>query len=304
MSQPNWSTEHGNLLKDLRQKAGLDIATLARKHTLSTLQIRQLETGGDTAFYNANIKFATGKKLLLALGHNLPEVALTEVRPQIEPTSTLHVSRPARQSAFRLTPQNFAWPLLFLLVAIGLLGLYVENGGVLKTPELATKQAPAPVQIEPSAPAQTPAPEAPVEPVVVAPPANAEDASKTPTPNAKAGVNASYRQVQLASQCLRGSALQPQKIGRLCAFGGPARCGGLHQGRRATCGHFRAASWRCTEYLWPPAIPCLQRTDGGVENLFPRSVHQTAPRRCSTSAIKRGQSLSNRGALIDPHGPA
>lgn len=108
MSQPNWSTEHGNLLKDLRQKAGLDIATLARKHTLSTLQIRQLETGGDTAFYNANIKFAIGKKLLLALGHNLPEVALTEVRPQIEPTSTLHINRPASQSAFRLTPQNFA----------------------------------------------------------------------------------------------------------------------------------------------------------------------------------------------------
>lgn len=185
MSQPNWSTEHGNLLKDLRQKAGLDIATLARKHTLSTLQIRQLETGGNTAFYNANIKFAIGKKLLQALGHNLPEVAPAEIRPKIEPPSTVHVSRPARQSAFRLTPQNFAWPLLFLLVAIGLLGLYVENDGMLKTTASVPIQAPAPVQIEPSTPAQTPAP---VEPVVVAPPANAEDASKTPTPNAQAAL--------------------------------------------------------------------------------------------------------------------
>jgi transcriptional regulator with XRE-family HTH domain len=211
MNQPNWSTEHGNLLKDLRQKAGLDIATLARKHTLSTLQIRQLETGGDTAFYNANIKFATGKKLLLALGHNLPEVALTEVRPQIEPTSTVHVSRPARQSAFRLTPQNFAWPLLFLLVAIGLLGLYVENGGVLITTELATKQAPAPVQIEPSAPAQTPAPVAPVEPVVVAPPNNAEDASKTPTPNAQAALTPRTAKCNWQANVLEAQPSSPRK---------------------------------------------------------------------------------------------
>lgn len=208
MSQPNWSTEHGNLLKDLRQKAGLDIATLARKHTLSTLQIRQLETGGDTAFYNANIKFVTGKKLLLALGHNLPEVALTEVRPQIEPTSTVHVSRPARQSAFRLTPQNFAWPLLFLLVAIGLLGLYVENDGMLKTTASVPKQAPAPVQIEPSNPAQTPAP---VEPVVVAPPANAEDASKTPTPNAQAALTPRTAKCNWQANALEAQPSSPRK---------------------------------------------------------------------------------------------
>ena len=208
MSQPNWSTEHGNLLKDLRQKAGLDIATLARKHTLSTLQIRQLETGGDTAFYNANIKFATGKKLLLALGHNLPEVALTEVRPQIEPTSTVHVSRPASQSAFRLTPQNFAWPLLFLLVAIGLLGLYVENDGMLKTTASVPKQAPAPVQIEPSNPAQTPAP---VEPVVVAPPANAEDASKTPTPNAQAALTPRTAKCNWQANVLEAQPSSPRK---------------------------------------------------------------------------------------------
>ena len=208
MSQPNWSTEHGNLLKDLRQKAGLDIATLARKHTLSTLQIRQLETGGDTAFYNANIKFVTGKKLLLALGHNLPEVALTEVRPQIEPTSTVHVSRPASQSAFRLTPQNFAWPLLFLLVAIGLLGLYVENDGMLKTTASVPKQAPAPVQIEPSNPAQTPAP---VEPVVVAPPANAEDASKTPTPNAQAALTPRTAKCNWQANALEAQPSSPRK---------------------------------------------------------------------------------------------
>lgn len=201
MSQPNWSTEHGNLLKDLRQKAGLDIATLARKHTLSTLQIRQLETGGDTAFYNANIKFATGKKLLLALGHNLPEVALTEVRPQIEPTSTVHVSRPASQSAFRLTPQNFVWPLLFLLVAIGLLGLYVENSGVLKTTESVPEQAPV----------QIPAPVAPVEPVVVAPPANAEDASKTPTPNAQTALTPRTANCNWQANVLEAQPSNPRK---------------------------------------------------------------------------------------------
>ena len=89
-----------------------------------------------------------------------------------------------------------------------MLGLYVENGGVLKTPELATKQAPAPVQIEPSAPAQTPAP---VEPVVVAPPANAEDASKTPTPNAQATLTPRTAKCNWQANVLEAQPSSPRK---------------------------------------------------------------------------------------------
>ena len=80
MSQSKWTDEHGQLLKNLRQNAGVDVATLARRHILSTTQIRQLEGGGDSAFYNPDIKLSIGIKLLHSLGHDLP-VEATAVNP-------------------------------------------------------------------------------------------------------------------------------------------------------------------------------------------------------------------------------
>lgn len=71
MAQANWSFENEVLLKSLRLKAGLDLATLARKTIVSTAQVHQLEEGGDSAFYNSEIKFSIGKKLLKYLGHEL-----------------------------------------------------------------------------------------------------------------------------------------------------------------------------------------------------------------------------------------
>ena len=169
MSPSKWTAEHGNLLKSLRQKAGLDIATLARKHILSTTQIGQLEGGGDSAFYNAEIKFSSGKKLLHALGHDLPELVLAKNPPQIESSSSLLVNRPTGPR-FRLTPKNLAWPLLLLLVAMGLLGWYLDSDQKIKVTEQ--------VRFENSAPTQLPAS---VEPVVVTPPADLDRSTKTPT---------------------------------------------------------------------------------------------------------------------------
>jgi len=175
MSPTQWTAEHGNLLKSLRQNAGLDIATLARKHIVSTTQVRQLESGGDTAFYNPDIKFATGKKLLHALGHKLPEVALTTEAVMEQPalqieTAPAPATKPAAKpqplvspysarSPWRLNPQNFAWPLLLLLIALGLLGLYIDKAPEINAPEQVQVQPqpqPQP-QIESAAPGQSPA---------------------------------------------------------------------------------------------------------------------------------------------------
>jgi hypothetical protein len=161
MSPPKWTAEHGTLLKSLRQNAGLDVAMLARKHIVSTTQVDQLENGGDTAFYNPDIKFATGKKLLRALGHQMPEVdqgaaaVMTQTAPDIESVSAMNlvslppppslVGQGANRKAWHVTPQNFAWPLLLLLVALGLLGLYVERVPEVNTPEL---KEPAQMQIQ------------------------------------------------------------------------------------------------------------------------------------------------------------
>lgn len=127
MSPPKWTDEHGKILKDLRQKAGLDIATLARKHMVSSTQISQLENGGDSSFYNPEIKFATGKKLLQVFGHSLPETQSIATSPQITSPYTLNHSRALSTSSFSITPQSFVWVLLFLLVVLGLIGLYVDR---------------------------------------------------------------------------------------------------------------------------------------------------------------------------------
>lgn len=64
MNKPQWTHKHGVLLESLRTLAGMDRSALARRTMLSVLQVEQLEQGGDSGFYNAEIKFATGKKLL------------------------------------------------------------------------------------------------------------------------------------------------------------------------------------------------------------------------------------------------
>lgn len=173
MSPPVWTAEQGALLKDLRQKAGLDTATLARKHILSPAQVVQLENGGDSAFYNPDIKYASGKKLLHALGHDLPQPE-PQPKPEPEPkpsemvrpiaTPTLHKERKElkerKENKARLprpstllSSQNFFWPLLFLLIGLGLLGIYVEKTSEPVIPD-------TPKEIAPKAESPLPAPAA------------------------------------------------------------------------------------------------------------------------------------------------
>ena len=71
MNKPEWTPELGLLLESLRTQAGMDLATMARRNMLSTLQVKQLEKGGSSGFYNDDIKFSTGQKLLKFFGHEL-----------------------------------------------------------------------------------------------------------------------------------------------------------------------------------------------------------------------------------------
>ena len=75
-----WGPENEALLKSLRLRAGMDLATLARRNIVSSTQVRQLEDGGNSSFYNPSIKYALGKKLLKYLGHDLK----VEVAPTVE----------------------------------------------------------------------------------------------------------------------------------------------------------------------------------------------------------------------------
>ena len=94
MNKPEWTPKLGLLLESLRIQAGMDLATTARRNMLSTLQVKQLEKGGSSGFYNEDIKFSTGQKLLKFFGHELKletETAVPEtvsVVPAVELSPT------------------------------------------------------------------------------------------------------------------------------------------------------------------------------------------------------------------------
>jgi hypothetical protein len=86
MNKPEWTPEHAALLESLRIKAGMDLATLARRNMLSTLQVKQLEKGGDSGFYSSAIKFSTGQKLLKFFGHSLKPASSIAPTPSHSPS--------------------------------------------------------------------------------------------------------------------------------------------------------------------------------------------------------------------------
>jgi transcriptional regulator with XRE-family HTH domain len=61
MNKPEWTPKLGLLLESLRIQAGMDLATMARRNMLSTLQVKQLEKGGSSGFYNEDIKLEHNK---------------------------------------------------------------------------------------------------------------------------------------------------------------------------------------------------------------------------------------------------
>ena len=73
MSKLRWLPEHAEQLKRLRLAAGIEITTLAKKHSISSSQVRQLEESGDSTFYSPEIKYTVGRKLIRSLGEEITE---------------------------------------------------------------------------------------------------------------------------------------------------------------------------------------------------------------------------------------
>ena len=64
-----WTDADAKLLKQLRTATGQDRANFARRCTISTGQLTELEEGGSGRFYSESIKNHTGRTLLAKLGH-------------------------------------------------------------------------------------------------------------------------------------------------------------------------------------------------------------------------------------------
>ncbi len=140
MNKPQWTHDHGVLLESLRMKAGMSHATLARRAMLSVLQVEQLELGGDSGFYNAEIKFATGKKLLQILGHTLK----VEVAPPISNTPEPLQVAPAQSSepkkrVFKVSGLSGALVLMAMLLALFWLVQQSSNSSNKVSPEVTSK---------------------------------------------------------------------------------------------------------------------------------------------------------------------
>ncbi len=99
MTSSLWQRSDGQLLKTLREQAGLDPIVLARMGTMTVQQLRGLEEGEGGAFYSPEIKAHMGRSLLAKLGHVAPpatqEAAVSEPLPAADPVLPVPVSAPA-----------------------------------------------------------------------------------------------------------------------------------------------------------------------------------------------------------------
>lgn len=175
-----WTAEDAQQLATLRAEAGLDVSTLAKRHSLSVHQVRQLEEGGIDRFYSQAIKLQVGRKLLRSLGGDLvvfPEPADLDVgaspnEPLVaEPVQAAVVAREVAHSTdLPKSPSRLWIPLGGLaLVAVAWLGWQ----------QAAHNASPQKKTFDPvvEAPKAAPAPEAPAPQSVASAPVSQPDAA-------------------------------------------------------------------------------------------------------------------------------
>lgn len=126
MSKLSWRPEHAAQLKRLRLAADIEITKLAKKHSLSSSQVHQLEESGDSAFYSPEIKYNVGRKLIRYLGEEITEldfdgqfgsVALEEAPPP----NSFNLRPPdfhRRHDQIYHTPKQWRVPLLLMLLIL------------------------------------------------------------------------------------------------------------------------------------------------------------------------------------------
>ena len=132
MTHQVWSPAYGALLKKLREEAHVEIEALARMHSLSTVQVKQLEDGGDSSFYTAAIKLATGRKLLMHFGSDIePSEPTNEQNQALENDVVLDIPSQKLKShsttAFDLNKNKRTLSFLLSGVAVVCLGFVFSN---------------------------------------------------------------------------------------------------------------------------------------------------------------------------------
>jgi len=128
MSKQCWLPEHADQLKRLRLAAGVEITSLAKKHSISSSQVRQLEESGDSTFYSPEIKYTVGRKLIRSLGEEITELdfdgqfgsaALEDAPPLISANVQQFSFHPSSHQIFSRPKQRWV-PWLLIPITIGM----------------------------------------------------------------------------------------------------------------------------------------------------------------------------------------
>ena len=140
-----WLPVDGALLKKLREDAEVEITTLARQHSLSKNQVKQLEEGGDSSFYTPSIKLATGRKLLMHFGADVQpleeEVEINQTQTS-EPEITVAIDRKSIDTQQNRNSLRFQIiGILVVVIAIGLSKDYLVSAETETKPSNLTKQS-------------------------------------------------------------------------------------------------------------------------------------------------------------------
>jgi hypothetical protein len=148
---------------------------------LSVVQVEQLEAGGDSGFYNSEIKFSTGKKLLQFFGHTLHVEVKVEVEAEVAssvsntpspPLKVAHEQAAAAKPTFKISGLGGALMVMAILMAVFFL-VQQSSNSVSKPSTEASIQATQPEPKTETKPETKPepAPEAKPEPKQELPPA-------------------------------------------------------------------------------------------------------------------------------------
>ena len=164
MSKLCWLPEHADQLKRLRLAAGVEITTLAKKHSLSSSQVHQLEESGDSTFYSPEIKYTVGRKLIRSFGEEITELdfdgqfgfTALEEAPPLASANAPHTSFNANSDPIFSRPKRRWVPLLLILSTL-VLAWYgmTGNSNPKQTPAVETsdqdtkEQNPKTEQVEP-----------------------------------------------------------------------------------------------------------------------------------------------------------
>lgn len=238
MASVRWQLPDGQLLKALREQAGLDPVVLARMGTMTLQQLRGLEDGEGGEFYSPAIKAHMGRALLAKLGHVGPTPSEVEAEAAAQAPAVvaapegainpdpLPPPEPRASQAVRLRPRPVG---VFAVLGTGLVA--VATWAVIAfspSPIRPGNSAPMADALQPAEPSR--APVAPEDPAVATAPA-----SVAPPAPATAAAEAVCT-VDEARQAVAYTPAEPRKAGNFVHLVAdrPARLCVLDAARKAT----------------------------------------------------------------------